>query len=189
MENENQETSAQRLIETYSTIATLKLLPRTGWLQRGIPLPESVAEHSYGVAVLALLVGDTIGGCDRGRLLAIALLHDMAEALVTDLPTSARHLIGADIKQAAEQKAIQTLLAGLPGSAEQLALWEEYTVGASREARLVKALDRIEMLVQALAYERAGNRNLAEFWQGAEAGWDEFPLLAECAALLLAERP
>lgn len=77
----------------------------------------------------------------------------------------------------------------MPAGSEYLALWEEYAAGASREARLVKGLDRLEMLAQALAYERAGNRALGEFWQGVDDGWDdEFPLLREMALALSTQR-
>ena len=178
--------TAQNLLGLYNQIITLKQLPRTGWLQRGVARPESVAEHSFGVAALALLVGDVVGGLDRGRLLAIAMLHDMAEALLSDLPASATRLLGAEAKHAAERRAIEELFGRLPGCAEYLALWEEYAGGGSREARLVKGLDRVEMLAQALAYERAGSRALAEFWSDAGAGWaDEFPILRQLAEQLL----
>ena len=180
------EPTAQALLTLYSQVAALKLLPRTGWLQRGVARAESVAEHIFGVAMLALLVGDMVAGIDRAKLLAIALLHDLGEALLSDLPSSARRLIGAEAKRAAERRAIEGLLAALPNRDTYLALWEEYAAGTSAEARLVKELDRIEMLVQALAYERAGSRNLAEFWAGADAGWSaEFPFIGTLAATLI----
>ena len=183
------EPTAQALLTLYSQVAALKLLPRAGWLQRGVAGAESVAEHTFGVAMLALLIGDRTAGVERGRLLAIALLHDLAEALLSDLPASARRLLGAEAKRAAERRAIEELFAGLPNSAGHLALWEEYTAGVSAEARLVKQLDRVEMLAQALAYERAGNRALGEFWAGAEHGWDdEFPLVHALAEELISRR-
>jgi putative hydrolase of HD superfamily len=169
-------------------LLTLKLLPRTGWLQRGIRDPESIAEHSFGVAVLALLVGDTIPNIDRGRLLAIALLHDLAEALIGDLPATARRLFGAEAKYAAERGAMEELLADLPQAASYLDLWDEYVQGASAEARLVKALDRLEMLSQALAYEQAGSRALSEFWDDADRWSAEFPAVRTLAECLIAER-
>jgi putative hydrolase of HD superfamily len=202
------EQTAQALLTLYSQVAALKLLPRAGWLQRGVVGAESVAEHSFGVAVLALLIGDRVRipapgqrypgvgkgagergtEIERGKLLAIALLHDLAEALLSDLPASARRLIGAEAKRAAERRAIEELFVGLPDRAEYLALWEEYAAGASAEARLVKELDRVEMLAQALAYERAGNHALSEFWAGADRGWsDEFPLVRALAAELIAQ--
>jgi len=183
------DTTSNTLLALYTQIATLKLLPRTGWLQRGVPNAESVAEHTFGVATLALLIGDTIKGLDRGKLLAIAMLHDMAEALLSDLPASAKRFIGAERKHDAERSALVEMLARMPNCAEYLALWDEYTRGCSREARLVKGIDRIEMLAQALAYERAGSRALGEFWEDIEDGWgDEFPILGQLAAQLLTQR-
>jgi putative hydrolases of HD superfamily len=169
-------------------LLTLKLLPRTGWLQRGVSNPESVAEHTFGVAMLALLVGDTMPTIDRGRLLTIALLHDLAEALVGDLPATARRLFGTEAKYAAERGAMEELLADLPQAADYMALWDDYVQGGSAEARLVKALDRLEMLSQALAYERAGNRALHEFWHDAEHWSAEFPAVRALANQLIAER-
>ena len=81
------------------------------------------------------------------------------------------------------------LLSGLPQANDYIALWEEYTCGGSREARFVKALDRVEMLAQALAYERAGNRALGEFWDDADQGWsEEFPAVRALAQQLVDER-
>jgi putative hydrolase of HD superfamily len=177
------------ILALYTQVATLKLLPRTGWLQRGVPNPESVAEHTFGVAALALLIGDTIDGLDRGKLLAIAMLHDLAEALLSDLPASAKRFIGAEHKHAAERSALEEMLARLPNRAEYLRLWDEYARGCSREARLVKGIDRIEMLTQALAYERAGSRALGEFWEDIGQGWgDEFPILYDLAAEIVERR-
>src|SRR4051794_15354555 len=66
-------------------IGRLKEIPRTGWLDRGILAEEteSVADHSYGVALLAwLLAPDAL---DRGRVVELALIHDLAEAVVGDV--------------------------------------------------------------------------------------------------------
>jgi putative hydrolase of HD superfamily len=168
-------------------LQTLKLLPRTGWLQRGMRGVESIAEHSFGVAALALLVGDQHPELDRGHLLALALLHDMAEALVGDLPASASRLFGKAAKREAERKAMLELFGGLPQCEHYLALWEEYSCGGSPEARLVKALDRLEMLGQALSYERAGARGLGEFWEERDGWGEEFPLVRALADTLYAE--
>lgn len=168
-------------------IQTLKLLPRIGWLQRGLRDVESIAEHSFGVAALALLVGDLHEGMDRGRLLAIALVHDFAEALVGDLPASASRLIGKAVKHEAERKALIELLGALPQGDNYLELWEEYCRGGSPEARLVKALDRLEMLAQALVYERGGARGLDEFWEELEGWGVEFPVVRAMADQLCAE--
>lgn len=183
--------NAATIMDLHARLLTLKLLPRTGWLQRGVPTAqvESIAEHTFSLAALVLLVGDQISGLDRGRLLTIAILHDIAEALVGDLPFSARRLFGIEAKQQAEHHGMIELLNGLPQAEAYLQLWEEYARGSSREARLVKQLDRVEMLSQALAYERAGSRAMGEFWYDIDEGWsDEFPEVQALVARLLTER-
>ncbi|WP_298814961.1 HD domain-containing protein [Chloroflexus sp.] len=169
-------------------LLSLKLLPRTGWLQRGVREVESIAGHSYSVAVLCLLIGDLIEDIDRGRLLAIALLHDLAESLLGDLPASATKLLGQETKRRAERDGLVSLIGNLPRGTEYLALWEEYASGSSREARLVKAIDRLELMAQALAYERAGARGLDEFWPLNDDWAAEFPPVEALAACLRAER-
>lgn len=179
------------ILQLHARLLTLKLLPRTGWLQRGVTDVESIAEHTFSVASLAMLVGDLLPDIDRGRLLAIALLHDLAEALIGDLPASARRLFGVAAKQEAERRALQELLHDLPQATEYMELWTEYAEGGSREARLVKALDRLEMLSQALAYERAGHRAMAEFWHDIdlnESCHREFPLVQKLVTELIAQR-
>lgn len=180
--------STAALLALCEQIVVLKRLPRTGWLQRGIAAPESVADHSFGVALLALAVAEAYPELDRGRLLALAIIHDAGEALLTDLPLTAQRLLGRDAKQAAERLAAEQMLSALQGGQSLIELWAEYAAGGTREARLVKALDRIELLAQALAYEQSGQRNLSEFWRGWDVGWEEFPLLGALAAELAGRR-
>jgi putative hydrolase of HD superfamily len=168
-------------------LQTLKLLPRTGWLQRGLQNVESIAEHSFAVATLALIVGDLHPGLDRGRLLAIALVHDLAEALIGDLPASASRLFGKEAKHGAERRAMLELFGSLPQAEHYRELWEEYSRGATPEARLVKALDRLELLAQAIQYERAGARSLNEFWHERDGWGEEFPLVRVMAEQLFDE--
>lgn len=179
---------ASQLIALYQRLLMLKALPRTGWLQRGVPKAESVAEHSFGVASLALLVAAHDPSLDQARLLAIAVLHDQAEALLGDLPASARRLLGPELKHQAEARAMQELFGDLPQGSSLLTLWEEYASGGSREARLIKALDRVEMLMQALQYQQAGQNNLDEFWDNATKNLDEFPLVEQLVQLLVQQR-
>jgi putative hydrolase of HD superfamily len=154
----------------------LKRLPRMGWLLAGVAPAESVAEHSYGVAFLSLLLVDVINGVwavegligplSVERTLRLALLHDLAESLLTDLPKRSSELIGSTVKHAAEETAMATLLATLPDGDDYLALWQEYDAASTAEARLVKDADKLEMVHQALCYETRGQANLDEFWQG-----------------------
>ena len=61
----------------------LKAVPRLGWALRGVATPESVAEHTIGVGFVALALAEEIAEpVDRGKLLTIALIHDLAEAVL-----------------------------------------------------------------------------------------------------------
>lgn len=164
------------MIATLIELQRLKGLERTGWMLRGIqPGAESVADHSYGVAVAAMLLADELiargASLNVERVLRMALLHDWAEARVGDLPRTASEYFGAEARKSAERAAFKDLTRGLKagGVAEHYgALHEDYEERASLEARLVKAADVIDLLVQTLAFERAGVRGLEEFWDGVE---------------------
>jgi 5'-deoxynucleotidase YfbR-like HD superfamily hydrolase len=161
------------MLSTLIELQRLKGLERTGWMLRGIqPGAESVADHSYGVVVAAMLLADELVA--RGvavnveRVLRMAVLHDWAEARVGDMPRTATEYFGSEARKRAERTAFDDMVGSLKASgiAEQYgALHEDYEVRASLEARLVKAADVIDLLVQTLAFERAGVRGLDEFWE------------------------
>jgi putative hydrolases of HD superfamily len=165
-------TDYSKMISTLIELQRLKGLERTGWMLRGIaPGAESVAAHSYGVVVAAMLLADEL--IERGiavnveRVLRMAVLHDWAEARVGDMPRTASEYFGAKARKRAERAAFNDMVSGLGtnGIAEKYgALHEDYEERASLEARLVKAADVIDLLVQTLAFERAGVRGLDEFW-------------------------
>ncbi len=148
----------------------LKRLPRTGWLLHGISSPESIADHTFRVALITLFLVDELKAKDvdinAERALKIAILHDLAEARITDIPLDAQHYID---KKRAEKKAMMEMLltAGEVGR-EYFKLFEEYEEESSLEGRLVKFADRIEMLIQAYEYEKAGFSDLDEFWNTLE---------------------
>jgi putative hydrolase of HD superfamily len=99
----------------------------------------------------------------------MAVLHDWAEARVGDMPRTAIRYFGADARKRAERAAFDDMVGPLKASgasALYTALHEDYEERASLEARLVKAADVIDLLVQTLAFERAGARGLDEFWDG-----------------------
>ena len=106
------------------------------------------------------------GPLDVGRVAQLALLHDLPESVVTDLPKRSVELIGAQVKRGAEESAMLGLVQGLPHGLDYVALWREYADAATPEARLVRDADKLEMVHQALQYERRGARTLDEFWQG-----------------------
>lgn len=149
----------------------LKRLDRTGWTLRGLPNgTESVAAHSFGVSVTAMVLADRLRGdgveVDIEKVLRISLLHDWAETRVGDMPRTATEFFGADIRKRAEKSAFSQIV-GEIDSADSLyeSLHDDYEERRSLEAKLVKAADVIDLLVEALALERAGARGLGEFWE------------------------
>ena len=156
----------------------MKRLDRTGWVLRGLaPGAESVGAHTYGVAAVAMLLADEVrargGAVDVERVLRLALIHDWTETRLGDLPRTAAEYFGAAAKRRAERAAFDDMVAELNDALRRdYSAWhEEYEARATTEARLVKAADIIDLLAQAYVFERAGARELGEFWAGA-AGRD-----------------
>ena len=162
------------MLATLIELQRLKRLERTGWTLRGLPNgTESVASHSFGVCVTAMMLADEVKS--RGlevnceRVLRMALLHDWAEARVGDMPKTATVYFGAEARERAETSAFADIVAGV-GSAESdyHELFKDYEERVSLEAGLVKAADVIDLIVQAYALERSGAKGLDEFWQVAQ---------------------
>lgn len=134
----------------------LKDESRTGWDLRGVRDPESVAAHSWSVAYLVLLYADE-AGVDRDRALRMAVLHDVGEAVVGDVPTraeDAKEPDGTDETARREREAVTDLLA--PFDDDLTDLWHEYEARDTPEARFVKDADLVDTCLQALYYEREG---------------------------------
>lgn len=144
----------------------LKTVPRTGWAQRGVAAPESVAAHSHGVALIALYLLDVVDEvCDRATVLAMAVLHDLPEAITGDMPRGASRLLPPGAKAEAECRAMDELVAGLAAGPAWRAWQDQYMAADTPEAHLVKDADKLDLLVQALVYElTTGNRTLGNYW-------------------------
>lgn len=160
--------SIDSLLRFFHLAGRLKDTPRAGWALRGVASPESVAEHTWRVALMALVLAPR-AGLDASRCAALALVHDLAEALVGDI--TPYDGVSAEEKHRREAEAMQEL-ADLAGDASLVVLWREYDAAASPEARFVKELDKLETVLQAAEYERAGDATpgaLDEFWHSADA--------------------
>lgn len=168
------------LLAFFRSIENLKRTPRTGWLDRGIPAAEteSVADHTLLTALIAWTLALDDPTLDADRVLKLAMVHDIAEAIVGDIPPYSDDEIPHDdpealraffasrkraspeaeaAKHAAEQAAAADLFSHLPGhiAGELRALWEEYEGRATAEARFVKDVDRLEAFLQSRSYANA----------------------------------
>jgi putative hydrolase of HD superfamily len=141
----------------------LKEVPRMGWVVRGVRDGESVADHTFGVALLTLLLGPS-EGIDVGKALKIAVVHDLAESVLGDIPTPAAKMMGNDEKEVAEEKILTKLLADYGSRSEIEELWKEFRDRTTPEGRFIRAVDKLEMFIQAFQYEREGNQRLWRFW-------------------------
>jgi putative hydrolase of HD superfamily len=172
--------------------AQMKRIPRMGWVIRGAPLggqPENVAAHSYGVVFITLLLLDaTDVPLDRERTLRMAIVHDLAESLIGDLPRPLRRFISDETKHAAEHAALNEILTSYPHADALREAWEEYHAGTSAEAQVVKDADRLDMMIQAFLYEQAGQKNLDDFWQSRYATNFNTPTATTMFTDLLAKR-
>ena len=186
------DTATARLLTMLLQAGRLKTTPRTGWHQRGVPAPESVADHSHGVALISLALLGTVDAdppLDRGRVLALAIAHDLAESVTGDLSLGASRLLPGGAKAQAEEAALDELLAGLPFRADWQALWQEFEEQETPEAKLVRDADRLDLLATALTYERTGSRDLEEFWRFAPESSFTYEVSRDLVRALRERRP
>ena len=166
------------LLDLLLEVQNLDRIPRLGYLLSGVSDPESVSEHTWHVAFLVWVLTESIPDIDRLRALEIALVHDLAELRIGDFPRTASRYLPEGAKQAAEAAAIEEILAPLP--ARMRHLWVEYQAGESREARLVKACDKLQMMLKVQLYESQGDKGLKRFWDNPDNFPDEdFPLVEQ----------
>lgn len=162
--------SGQPLLAAYLEINHLKRLFRQGWLQAGVPREycESVAEHVFGMTLLAWMVVESglAADVDRDKVLRMTLVHEIGEIYTGDITPGDG--VAVDEKQRREREGLLRVANRLPDRIEWIALWEEFEAGESNEARLVRQLDRLEMALQAWVYEKQLGMNLDAFFHSAE---------------------
>jgi putative hydrolase of HD superfamily len=134
-------------LEFLRAAEALKTAHRSGWTSAGEP--ESVAEHSWRLCLMALVLHPAFPGIDFARLVKICIVHDLGEAIGGDVPAPEQALRGGS-KAADERRDLLQLVAPLPAPVrdEITALWDEYEAAATPEARLAKALDKLETILQ-----------------------------------------
>ena len=188
--------SPASLIDLLHALQSLKNLPRTGWRLRGIADGESVADHCFRMAFAAMLLADVLRArgteIDVERTIRMALLHELAECTLGDIPQPAFEHLGAATKSQAEKTAVEQLLAPIGGIRSMYGgLWDEYEAGDTPESTVVRMADKMEMLLQALEYESVGVSGLDDFWDNVarDASLVETPMFRELLSELERRRP
>lgn len=147
-------------------VAALKKLDRAGWIECGIKGSESVADHMFGTAIIALVLSDKFG-IDKDKAIKMSLVHDLAESIIGDITPSQK--VSREEKHVREAEAFAVLCEGLENKEEIIRLWNEYEKGESKEARFVKGFDTLDMMFQASEYGTAQpDADLRQFWDYSE---------------------
>jgi putative hydrolase of HD superfamily len=176
------DSSLQKLVKFLEITGILKRTPRAGWIEVGVYQPESVADHTFRTAFLCMLYAD-MEALDPLKLLRMALIHDLPEAVIGDLTPKQKT---AETKEN-EENAINQILNLLPKKQREnyLAVWNEYQEGETREAKAVRQLEKIEMALQAKEYKKFGSaKSLERFIKSTEEAtiWPDLRRLLSLAS-------
>jgi putative hydrolase of HD superfamily len=163
----------EAFLRSFIRMMDLKGLYRQGWLKRGVPenRAESVADHSFGTALLALLLAERLKaspeflGLKSHRCIEMALVHELGEVYVGDItPVDG---VSREEKYIREREAFIKVVEDLPNRDWLLELWEDFEAGRSPEARFIRQLDRLEMGLQAALLKAEGYQRMDEFLESA----------------------
>jgi putative hydrolase of HD superfamily len=159
-------TSVKEIIKFIQYSENLKNIPRTGWSLAGVDSSqkESVAEHSYGAIMIAILIGGEmkLNGeeIDIEKIILMTALHDLPESIIGDIASTEEFLENKEnVKQKvqAERKAINNIVSPLGEKFQHLIqLWYEYNQGDTIEAKIVRGADILDMLFHARMLEDTG---------------------------------
>lgn len=150
------------IIEFFHLINTLKHTPRTGWVYNHVPNPESICDHMYRMAIMAMVLAPPT--IDRTHAVMVSLCHDMAEALVGDITPS--DPVTPQEKHQRELAAITKMAELLPPERgeEIKQCWLEFEERSTDVAKFCAQLDKIEMCLQASEYEKTHGLSLSQFF-------------------------
>ena len=143
------------LLNFFKIAANLKNVSRQGWVDKiSISDPESVADHSYSMAIISMVISD-LENHDSEKILKMVMLHDLAESKTGDITPNQ---ISKEKKMVLENKAFSEIMEHLPDGikSQYLEIWNEYQENSSPESKIVHQIDRLEMALQARLYQKEG---------------------------------
>lgn len=146
-----------RLVDFLFEAMMLKRTPRTGYAFLGHGR-ENVAEHSFGVTILAFTLVRMNGRADLTRTLKLALFHDLAEARTGDLNYMNKRYASMD-----EDRALADAASGLPFEVELLSAWREWRAGETLEAQLAADADQLDMALELRRLETLGSQQARDW--------------------------
>lgn len=155
----------------FQLVSLLKQQKRTGWLNMGLKHPESIADHMYRMSIISLALDSKAWGDskpDLNKCTRIALVHDIAESLVGDIVPHDENIDKIE-KSKREYKAILFLCDiiakySIDSANEIKEYWIDYELQRNLEAKIVKDIDKFELLIQTFEYERLNKTRFDEFY-------------------------
>jgi len=160
----------KNLITLLSRAGALKEVKRTGWILKGINNAESVADHTWRMGLIIMLLTDK--SLDKQKLLEMNTVHDLGEIGIGDIKWEiAKKVVGSqETKRKDEMKVMTAIFEKHKNRKKYIKLLEEFNEQKTPEAKFLKQVDKLEMALQALEYEKEGHspKKLNEFWENAE---------------------
>lgn len=180
-------------LDFFEMVGKSKRLPRTGWVREGVQDPESVAEHSFRVGVLAMVLTHELGyDLDQHKLMTMALLHDLGEVITGDIVVERRDVIDIkkrDEKEQEEREGIREIFGKIGKGNEYVAIFDEMIGRVTPEAKIFWQLDKLEMALQAYDYEKEQGKDLEEFFLSVGLHHVREPFLKKIFDTLVKRRP
>ena len=143
------------ILDFFKSAINLKNISRQGWIDKlSLKHPESVADHSYSMAIMGMIISD-LENYDSEKILKMILLHDLAESKIGDYTPGE---IDADKKERIENNAFFEITAKLPITLKSQydEIWTEYQNHTTPESKIVHQIDKLEMALQAKTYQKEG---------------------------------
>lgn len=191
-------------IDFFIDVGKLKKQKRSGWVLRGVKNPETIAEHSFRVALMGWILADKKEKLNIERIIKMALIHDICEVYAGDitpydsiLPKNKKDLKKlmrtnprfsnsekrelALEKHKKEWQALVRITSRLERKLREeiLDLWLDYEEGQTKEGRFLKQVDKVENLLQALEYwKKDKNFPIVPWWIEAREIFND-PVLLE----------
>lgn len=138
-------------------VGVLKKVPRSGYKFLGTG-SESVADHSFRVAVIAYVLAKHELQADLQKVVLMSLFHDIHEARTGD-----HNYVNKQYVIVNEDKAVRDLAQGLPSGDEIVSLIREFNSGETLEARLSQDADQLDFILELKTQRDLGNRSAAEW--------------------------
>lgn len=139
----------------FKIAANLKNIPRQGWIDKlSINNPESVADHTFSMAIIGMILSD-LENLNSEKILKMILIHDLAESEIGDIVPEK---MDVKEKQRLEDIAFEKIIQHLPESliTKYDKIWKEYQENSSPESQIVHQIDKLEMALQAKVYQTQG---------------------------------